>query len=178
MKNLIPSVLLFMIFLSLDGKIYCQGPGPDTTGIRFTKFEGEWILKDNIWKTKFGGVYQESKDTTRSFVVRAVNPTNTLLWNSYFGGGSWAVLLWTYHKETGRVNHISNTTDNNVGIGTGGFNANNDLIIKIVYPNGCTACHRIYTFHWISRDEFDFKAAIYKDNKLTDDFYGGTFLRK
>ncbi|MBD0332342.1 MAG: hypothetical protein ICV66_06780, partial [Chitinophagaceae bacterium] len=112
------------------------------------------------------------------FVVKAVNPANTLLWNSYFGGGSWAVLLWRYHQQTGRVNHISNTTDNNVGIGTGEFNANNDLIIKIVYPNGCTTCHRIYTFHWISQDQFHFKATIYKDNKLTDDFYGRTFLRK
>jgi hypothetical protein len=100
------------------------------------------------------------------------------LWNSDFGDGFWVILLWTYHKETGRVNHISNTADNNVRIGVDEFDNNNDLKIKIVYPNGCTNCHRIFTFHWITPDEFDFKATIYKDDKLTGDFYGGTFLRK
>lgn len=178
MKNLLQLVLPLIILLSLNSKIYSQMPVSDTGGYRFTRFEGEWRLKDNIWKSKFGGNYQESVDTTRSFIVKSVSPANTLLWNSYFGGDSWAVLLWTYHQETGRVNHISNTTENNVGIGTGEFKVKNDLIIKIVYPNGCTTCHRIYTFHWISPDQFDFKATIYKDDKLTDDFYGGTFLRK
>ena len=171
-------ILLSTILLSLNSKSYCQKSAPDTGYKRFTRFEGEWKLKDNIWKTKFGGDYEESVDTNRYFIAKAVSPANTLLWNVYFGEGGWAVLFWTYHQETGRVNHISNTTDNNVGIGTGEFNANNDLVIKIVYPNGCTTCHRIYTYHWISPDQFDFKATIYKDGKLTDDFYGATFLRK
>jgi hypothetical protein len=178
MKNLPSLILLLITSLSLSNKTYCQSSSSDTTNKRFTRFEGEWRLKDNIWKTKFDGEYKENKDSTRSFIAKAASPTNSLLWNIDFGEGYWAVLFWTYHQETGQVNHISNTTDNNIGIGTGEFNTNNDLIIKIVYPNGCTTCHRLYTYHWISPDEFDFKATIYKDGKLTDDFYGATFLRK
>lgn len=141
-------------------------------------FEGEWKLKDNVWKSKSNSVYSEDVNPNRSFVARAVSPENTILWEEDFDNGAWATLLWTYHKETGRVNHISNTTDNNIGIGVGNFDDNNDLTIKIVYPNGCTNCHRIYSFHWINAGEFDFKATIYKDDKPTGDFYGCTFVRK
>ncbi|MES2849251.1 MAG: hypothetical protein V4685_09350 [Bacteroidota bacterium] len=171
-----PSLTLLLFTLMLfANKSYCQTDISDTLSKRFTRFIGEWRLKDNVWRSKLGG---ESKDSTRSFVAKAASPENSIIWSADFGGGGWAVLFWTYHKETGKLNHISNTTDNNVGIGTGEFNADNDLIIKIVYPNGCTTCHRIYTYHWISSNEFDFKATIYKDGELTDDFYGATFLRK
>jgi catechol 2,3-dioxygenase-like lactoylglutathione lyase family enzyme len=141
-------------------------------------FIGEWKLKDNVWKSKSNSVYKEDVNPNRSFVAKAVSPENTILWEENFDNGAWATLLWTYHKETGRVNHISNTTDNNIGIGVGEFDKNNDLTIKIVYPNGCTNCHRIYSFHWINAGEFDFKATIYKDEKPTGDFYGCTFVRK
>jgi catechol 2,3-dioxygenase-like lactoylglutathione lyase family enzyme len=141
-------------------------------------FEGEWKLKDNVWKSKSNSVYKEDVNPNRSFVAKAVSPENTILWEEDFDNGVWATLLWTYHRETGRVNHISNTTGNNIGIGVGEFDNNNDLTIKIVYPNGCTTCHRIYTFHWIEAGEFNFKATIYKDDKPTGDFYGGTFIKK
>jgi len=171
------TIALIIILLLVKNTTYCQVVLPSGKD-KFTIFEGEWKFKDDIWKTKFDGNYKEDVNPNRSFIVKAVSPKNALLWNSNFGGDAWAVLFWTYHQETGHVNHISNTTDNNVGVGVGEFNSNNDLIIKIVYPNGCKNCHRIYTFHWITLNEFEFKATIYKDDKLTDNFYGGTFLRK
>lgn len=149
-----------------------------TSSDKLKLFEGEWQLKDNVWKSKSNSVYKEDVNPNRTFVAKAVSPENTILWEENFGNGAWATLLWTYHKETGRVNHISNTTDNNIGVGVGEFDNSNDLTIKIVYPNGCTNCHRIYSFHWINEGEFDFKSTIYKDGKPTGDFYGCTFVKK
>jgi hypothetical protein len=145
---------------------------------KLKRFVGEWKLKDDTWTSQFDGKYSADVNPNRSFVVTSAGPENTILWKADYGGGFWATLLWTYHQKTGKVNSISNTEDNNIGIGSGEFNVGGDLVIKIVYPHGCTSCHRIYTFHWVSDDEFIFKSTIYKDGKLTDDFYGATFLRK
>lgn len=168
-------VLIILLFLPAS-TIVAQNTIANSDKLRL--FEGEWKLKDNVWKSKSNSVYKEDVNPNRSFVAKAVSPENTILWEEDFDNGAWATLLWTYHKETGRVNHISNTTDNNIGIGVGEFDKNNDLTIKIVYPNGCTNCHRIYSFHWINDGEFDFKATIYKDGKPTGDFYGCTFVRQ
>lgn len=176
MKTLLSLILLITIS-TFSNKIYSQTAAPDASITAFTRFEGNWKLKDDIWKTKSGGTLKESVDTSRAFVVKMVRP-NTLLWDAYFGNGSWVTLLWTYHSKTGRVNQISNAKDNTVGVGTGEFNATGDLVIKVAYPNGCTTCHRIETWHWISANEFEFNSASYKDDKPTGDFYGGTFLRK
>jgi catechol 2,3-dioxygenase-like lactoylglutathione lyase family enzyme len=171
------AAIAFIIILFLHSSMmFAQNTIANSDKLKL--FEGEWKLKDNVWKSKSDSVYKEDVNPNRSFVAKAVSPENTLLWEEDFDNGAWATLLWTYHWETGRVNHISNTTDNNIGIGVGEFDNNNDLTIRIVYPNGCTNCHRIYTFHWIEAGEFDFKATIYKDDKPTGDFYGGTFIRK
>jgi catechol 2,3-dioxygenase-like lactoylglutathione lyase family enzyme len=182
MKNLrkivfmISFIVLFIVLFSYSSKMFAQNQIGDSNKLKM--FEGEWKLKDNVWKSKSDSVYNEDVNPNRSFIAKAVSSENTILWNADFGNGAWAILLWTYHKQTGRVNHISNTTDNNVGIGEGQFDNNNDLKIKIVYPNGCTSCYRVYTYHWVNQNEFDFKATIYQDNRPTGDFYGGTFLRK
>ena len=169
--------VVLLIILFLPGlTIVAQNTTASSDKLKL--FEGEWKLKDYVWKSKSNSVYKEDVNPNRSFVAKTVGPENTILWEEDFDNGAWATLLWTYHKETGRVNHISNTTDNNIGIGVGEFNNNNDLTIKIVYPNGCTNCHRIYSFHWIEAGAFDFKATIYKDDKPTGDFYGGTFVKK
>jgi hypothetical protein len=182
MKNILRPILVvigsLIILLSFTSTTYCQRPIAETNKIKFKLFEGEWKLKGDIWKTQFGGNYKEDVNPNRSFVVKAVSPENTIMWNCDYGGGAWATLLWTYHQKSGRVNHISNTTDNNIGVGVGEFDRNNALTIKIVYPNGCTNCHRIYTFHWINANEFEFKATIYENEKPTGDFYGATLLRK
>jgi len=172
----VTTIAFIIILVSCSSKVFAQNSIANSDKLKI--FEGEWKLKDNVWKSKSDSIYNEDVNSNRSFIAKAVSPENTILWNADFGNGAWAILLWTYHKETGRINHISNTTDNNVGIGEGQFDNNNDLKIKIVYPNGCTSCHRIYTYHWINQNEFDFKATIYNDDKLTGDYYGGTFLRK
>jgi hypothetical protein len=176
--NPIGSIALIFCLMLSGNTIYCQQSNTDSNANKLKLFEGEWKLKNDIWKSRFDSKYNEDVNPNRSFIARAVSPENTILWNADFGSGSWAILLWTYHKGTGRVNHISNTEDNNIGIGAGEFDNNNNLKIKIVYPNGCTKCHRIYTYHWNTPDEFDFKATIYKDDKPTGDFYGATFQRK
>ena len=172
----IATISCIMILVSCSSTVIAQHSIVNSDKLKV--FEGEWQLKDNLWKTKSDDVYKEDVNANRSFTAKAVSPDNTILWNADFGNGAWAILLWTYHAESGRVNHISNTSDNNVGIGEGEFDSNNDLTLKIRYPNGCKSCHRIYTYHWINHDEFEFTADIYKDDKPTGDFYGGTFLKK
>jgi|GEM_PF-1990247 len=174
--NLMFQSIALIIMLFLPGSTLV-GQNTIASNDKLKLFEGEWKLKDNVWKSRINSVYKEDVNPNRSFVAKAVSPENTILWEEDFDNGAWATLLWTYHKETGRVNHISNTTDNNIGIGVGEFDNNNDLTIKIVYPNGCTNCHRIYSFHWIKAGEFDFKATIFKDGEPTGDFYGGTFVK-
>lgn len=175
MRYLAILILQIITLLQVNDGLFCQTSVSDSNKSRFTRFIGEWKLKDHIWKSKFGG---EQIDSTRTFIAKAASPSNSIVWNADFGSGSWAVLFWTYHEETGKVNHISNTNDNNIGIGIGEYNDNNDLVVEIDYPHGCTTCQRVYTYHWISPNEFEFNAAIYKEGKLTDDYYGGTFIRK
>lgn len=174
----IGAIAFILCLLSLSNNSYGQKSTTDSIQDKLNLFVGEWKLKNDIWITKFDSSYEESVNPDRYFIAKAVSPENTILWNGDFGGGNWFIILWTYHKQAGRVNHISNTKDNNVGVGVGEFDNKNNLTIKIVYPNGCTNCHRIYTYRWIMPDEFDFKATIYKDDKATGEFYGGSFLRK
>lgn len=123
------------------------------------------------------GNYSEHINPNRIFKA-IMTDNNTLIWNEDFGNGFLATLMWTYHIGSKNIHHLSNTSANDIGVGTGRFEANNDLKIKIEYPNRCTNCYRIYFCHWLSTNEFELKATIYEDNKPTGDFYGATFIRK
>ena len=176
-QNFLRLIMVLAFLFSFSTQIYSQQSAKDEEIGKLKIFEGEWGLKDHKWITSFDGNFNEDINPNISFIAREAGTENTLLWICDFDG-AYATLLWAYHEETKNINHISNTSDNNIGVGMGKLDNNNDVRIKIEYPNGCTNCTRRYFYHWISKNEIEFKATFYEDELVTGDFYGGTLIRK
>jgi len=175
--NFLKLIMVLTCFFSYSTQIYSQQYVADEEIGKLKTFVGEWGLKDDKWITSFDGNYNEDINPNISFIASEAGTENTLLWICDFDG-SFATLLWAYHKETKNINHISNTSANDIGVGMGKLDDNNDVRIKIEYPNRCKNCNRRYIYHWISKNEIEFKATFYEDELATGDFYGGTLIRK
>jgi len=143
----------------------------------FEKFKGEWLLKDNIFESSTNGKYSSDVNPNRTFIAMAVNTNSSILWSEDFDGFK-VDIFWTYDLETKTVYHLSNTSSNGLASGKGMLKENGDLDIKLIYPDACETCIRLYSFRWKSANEFFFRATFYKDDKPTGDFYGATFIRK
>ena len=141
----------------------------------FERFKGEWVLKDDIFESDFDGVYKKDVNPNRSFMVKELGTKNSIVWIEDFDGFM-VDIFWTYDFKKKQIHHLSMATD--IARGLGNFKENGNLELKLTYENGCKGCYRIYSFQWKSDSEFFFRANLFKDEKPTGDYYGGTFLKK
>lgn len=143
----------------------------------FRSFVGEWTLKDDLWWQ--GNESQKNepiKIPGHYSICKAINTENSLQWE-VDATSARGHILWVYNTEKQEVNHLSSFFPNRSGVGKGKVNERGDVTLKVAFEGEGVGTYRLYTYQWISADEYTLKSVLYKDGISTGDFYGGTFIR-
>lgn len=143
----------------------------------FNKFIGEWTLKDDNWSQNWGGADEHIKIPHHHTICRQLNTDNSLL-AVIDGVPPYGHIFWSYNPVKKEVDHLSSFGTTRAGVGKGTVNENGDVSLKISFADEAAGTYRLYTYTWISADEYELKSVQYDSNdKATGFFYGGTFVR-
>jgi hypothetical protein len=143
----------------------------------FARFIGEWTLKDDNWSQNWGQQTEHIKIPNHHTVSREINTDNSLL-SIIDGPQPNGHIFWSYNPKTKEVGHLSSFGTMRAGSGLGTVDEYGNVTLKLSFADEAEGTHRIYTYKWVSDDEYEMKSTQYdKDNKPTGLFYGGTFVR-
>ena len=143
----------------------------------FYRFIGEWTLKDDNWSQNWGGKDEQIKIPNHHTVCRQLNTDNSLL-AVIDGTPPYGHIFWSYNPVKKEVNHLSSFGTTRAGVGKGTVNENGDVSLKITFADEAEGTYRLYTYKWISENEYELKSIQYDANdKPTGFFYGGVFVR-
>lgn len=143
----------------------------------FAKFVGEWTLKDNNWTQNWGVGMETIKIPNHHTVNRELNTANTLL-SVIDGTPPFGHIFWSYNPVKKEVNHLSSFGSMRAGVGSGTVNDRGDVSLKISFADEAEGSYRLYTYTWISDDEYELKSTQYNaGNQPTGLYYGGVFVR-
>lgn len=143
----------------------------------FVKFIGEWTLKNNDWTQNWGGATETIQILNHHTVSRELNTDNSLL-SIIDGPEPNGHIFWSYNPNTKEVYHSSSFGAIRAGQGNGTVNENGDLRLKISFEGEAKGTYRIYTYKWLSLDEYELKSVQFDEqDKPTGLFYGGNFTR-
>ncbi len=146
-------------------------------GNPFRKFMGEWTLKDDNWEQGYGQDKESVKIPDHYTLCKEVNTDNSLLW-IVESPSSKGHIFWSYNYDKKEVDWSSSFYSFRSGIGKGTINADGDFTFKITFEGEPDGTYRLYTYKWISNNEFEMKSVQYDvENKPTGSFYGGTFVK-
>lgn len=190
MKYIIPASLLFLSLLcsaqktsisyELNGRTSNQEleKGQYQSSINpFVKFIGEWTLKNDDWTQNWGGETETIKIPYHHTISKQLNTDNSLL-SIIDGPEPNGHIFWSYNPNTKEVYHSSSFGTIRAGQGNGTVSENGDLRLKVSFEGEPKGTYRIYTYTWLSIDEYELKSIQFdKKNKATGLFYGGTFTR-
>jgi len=165
MKN-----LLLPLLLSISLNIcYSQNP--------FRKFIGEWTLKGDNWDQNWGNGDEHIKIPNHHTICRDINTDNSLL-AVIDGAPPHGHIFWSYNPVKKEVNHLSSFGTTRAGVGKGTVNENGDVSLKISFADEPEGTYRLYTYKWISENEYALRSVQYDaKDKATGNFYGGIFVR-
>lgn len=143
----------------------------------FHKFIGEWTLKDDNWSQNWGVADEHIKIPHHHTTCLQLNTDNSLL-AVIDGTPPYGHIFWSYNPVKKEVDHLSSFGTTRAGVGKGTINENGDVFLKISFADEAKGTYRLYTYKWISADEYELKSIQYDANdKPTGFFYGGTFVR-
>ncbi len=143
----------------------------------FVKFIGEWALKNDDWTQNWGGDTETIKIPGHHTVSSEINTDNSLL-SIIDGPEPNGHIFWSYNPNTKVVFHSSSFGTIRVGQGQGTVNENGDLQLKISFEGETKGTYRIYTYTWLSLDEYALKSIQFDTKgKPTGLFYEGNFIR-
>ncbi|MEO5564752.1 MAG: hypothetical protein ABIR18_15000 [Chitinophagaceae bacterium] len=143
----------------------------------FKKFIGEWTLKNDDWTQNWGQGTEHIKIPNHHTVCRELNTANSLL-AIIDGAPPHGHIFWTYNPIKKEVGHLSSFGESRIGVGKGSVNENGDVTLKVSFEGEAEGTYRIYTYKWVSDDEYDLKSIQYNDkDEPTGFLYGGTFVR-
>jgi hypothetical protein len=143
----------------------------------FWRFAGEWTLKEDRWSHNWGQGDETIKIANHHTVFKSINTNNSIL-SVVDHPEPHGHILWSYSPATKRVHHLSSFGAARNGVGEGTLSEAGDLTLKIIFSDGAPGTYRIYTYRWISEDEYEMLSKQYDANDApTGIFYGGTFIR-
>ena len=143
----------------------------------FNKFIGEWTLENDNWLQNWGGADEQIKIPNHHTFCQQLNTDNSLL-AVIDGTPPFGHIFWSYNPVKKEVNHLSSFGTTRAGVGKGTVNENGDVSLKISFADEAEGTYRLYTYKWISENEYELKSVQYDANdKPTGFFYGGTFVR-
>lgn len=149
----------------------------DKKGNPFKKFIGEWTLKDDNWSQNWGQGMEHIKIPNHHTVCKELNTANSLL-AVIDGTPPFGHIFWSYNPVKKEVHHLSSFGESRSGVGKGTVNVNGDVTLKVSFEGEPEGTYRIYTYKWISDDEYEMKSVQYNaKDEATGGFYGGIFIR-
>jgi ketosteroid isomerase-like protein len=184
-ETFMAAAALFLV-LSVALSSAAEGPKADSSANNphdvqkhrgpFGKFVGEWTLKDDNWTQNWGNGIDHIKILHHHTLSKEVNTDDSLL--SVVDGRNQGHIFWTYNEAKKEVRHLSSFEPTRIGVGKGTLNENGDLTLKVAFEGEPEGTYRIYTYKWISEDEYELMSIQYdSQDKPTGNFYGGTFIR-
>jgi hypothetical protein len=146
-------------------------------GNPFKKFKGEWTLKDDNWEQGYGHDIEHIKISNHHTRCKEVNTDNSLMC-VVDAPSSKGHIFWAYNHSKKEVQWSSSFYSFRSGLGKGSVNDNGDLTFKVSFEGEPEGTYGLYTYKWISENEYEMKSVQYNDkNEPTGGFYGGTFVR-
>jgi ketosteroid isomerase-like protein len=143
----------------------------------FHKFFGEWTLKGDDWSQNWGGGMEHIKIPGHHTVNREVNTANSML-SVIDGAPPHGHIFWTYNPVKKTVGHLSSFGDVRIGVGSGSVDDNGDVSLKVSFEGEAEGTYRLYSYKWVSADEYELKSVQYNaKDEPTGLYYGGTFVR-
>jgi len=165
--------LLFIFLCSIGPNVFSQTPPKNP----FHKFIGEWTLKDDNWSQNWGNGVEHIKIPHHHTTCSQLNTENSLL-AVIDGVPPYGHIFWSYNPATKEVNHLSSFGTSRAGVGKGSVNEQGDVYLKISFSDEAEGTYRMYSYKWISNDEYELTSVQYNaKDKLTGLFYGGKFVR-
>jgi hypothetical protein len=146
-------------------------------GNPFKNFIGEWTLKDDNWSQNWGNGTESIKIPNHHTICKELNTSNSLL-AVIDGTPPYGHIFWSYNPVKKEVDHLSSFGTTRAGVGKGTVNERGDVSLKVSFADEPGETYRLYTYKWISENEYDLKSIQYNDkDEPTGYFYGGTFIR-
>jgi hypothetical protein len=168
---------LLVTLAAFLGVLLAASTPPTATANPFQKFVGEWALKDDAWSHNWGGGDEQIKILKHHTLCQALNTPNSLL-TVVDGPPPHGHIFWTYNRSTGEVLHLSSFSEARTGTGQGTVNERGDVSLKLSFSDEAPGTYRLYTYTWITDDEYELKSVQYdRADKPTGLFYGGNFVR-
>ena len=143
----------------------------------FSRFLGEWTLKDDAWSHNWGGDTENIKIPGHHTVCKAVNTHNSVL--CVVDTPPAGHILWAFNPIRKTVHHLSSFGELRIGTGEGTLGDRGDLRLQVSFEGEAAGTYRIYDYVWINADEYEMKSVQYDaSGKATGLFYGGRFVRR
>ncbi|WP_282043793.1 hypothetical protein [Winogradskyella flava] len=143
----------------------------------FSKFIGKWTLKNDNWSQNWGGETEHIKIPKHHTVSAGINTKNSLI-SIIDGPEPNGHIFWSYNPNTKEVYHLSSFGDIRAGHGKGTIDENGNLRLKLSFEGEPQDTYRIYTYTWLTDNEYELKSIQFDENdKPTGLFYGGIFIR-
>ena len=143
----------------------------------FKKFIGEWTLKDDNWSQNWGQGMEHIKIPNHHTICKELNTDNSLL-AVIDGTPPYGHIFWSYNPVKKEVHHLSSFGTSRSGVGKGTVSESGDVTLKVSFEGEPEGTYRIYTYKWISDDEYEMKSTQYNDkDEPTGGFYGGAFIK-
>ncbi len=143
----------------------------------FSKFIGEWTLKNDSWTMNWGYGDETILIPKHHTICSQINTENSLL-SIIDGPEPNGHIFWTYNTNSKEVSHLSSFGDMRIGKGRGQLSEDSDLTLKISFEGEAEGSYRIYNYTWIDDNEYHMKSIQYSsDDEATGLFYEGTFIR-
>lgn len=143
----------------------------------FAQFIGAWTLKEDTWIHNWGGTTDTIKIPNHHTVCAQINTEHSLL-SIIDGPEPNGHIFWTYNPNTKKVDHLSSFGSIRIGTGIGQFYGENNLRLKVSFEGEAIGTYRIYTYEWVSPNEYQLNSVQYDSNNFpTGLFYRGRFIR-
>ncbi|MFP2995097.1 hypothetical protein ABN763_04270 [Spongiivirga sp. MCCC 1A20706] len=143
----------------------------------FKQFIGEWTLKNDTWIQNWGSTTDTLIIAKHHTIASQINTENSLL-QIIDGPAPNGHIYWVYNPNTKVVSHVSSFGSIRIGNGSGGFDKDGNLHLKVHFEGEVAGTYRMYTYTWISRNEYVLNSIQYdKNDTRTGKFYKGTFIR-
>lgn len=160
-----------VIFNRVDLERFPESKNP------FKKFIGEWTLKNDDWLQNWGQGMEHLKITNHHTIYKELNTDHSIL-SIIDGAPPHGHIFWTYNPVKKEVHHLSSFGTSRIGVGEGKVNENGDVTLKVSFEGEPEGTYRIYTYKWISPEEYELKSVQYDDkDQPTGGFYGGNFVK-
>ena len=143
----------------------------------FSKFIGEWTLKNDAWTQNWGSGAETIQIPKHHTVSSAINTDNSLL-SIVDGPEPNGHIFWSYNPKTKEVMHLSSFGSIRAGQGKGTVTEDGNLHLTLSFEGEPTGTYRVYQYRWKNANEYHMKSVQYGPNdEPTGLFYEGTFVR-